>query len=248
MITLRNGAKCALISAINDVEAVGSVFTTEAQFLTAAPPEQVTVFSGTYTYATATTALQSALGAGWTLDPSKIPPARTMVSVPAIRAWRQPTGAQDAYPLGRWVAHKGANYYSLIAANVWEPIPTSTLWQISPVPPPAPWVQPTGAHDAYKIGDRVTKTVSGRTETLWESKIAANTTVPGGDSTFDRWWKPVSAPASAPQPWSQPMPGTARAPYLLGEQCTAGGKTWRSLHHQNVWRPTGAGAWGWAEL
>lgn len=37
------------------------------------------------------------------------------------QAWRQPTGAHDAYPLGWTVKHGGKTWISLVAANVWEP-------------------------------------------------------------------------------------------------------------------------------
>lgn len=43
------------------------------------------------------------------------------------------------------------------------------------------WVMPTGAHDAYQIGERVR-----HNGTVWTSKINANTTVPGSDP---RWWE-----------------------------------------------------------
>ena len=36
-------------------------------------------------------------------------------------AWVQPTGAHDAYALGFIVTHKGQNWRSDYAANVWEP-------------------------------------------------------------------------------------------------------------------------------
>lgn len=45
------------------------------------------------------------------------------------------------------------------------------------------WKQPTGAFDAYNIGDKVT--YQGR---KYESLIAANTTIPGTD---DRFWKEI---------------------------------------------------------
>lgn len=48
------------------------------------------------------------------------------------------------------------------------------------------WKQPTGAHDAYQIGDKVT--YKGLT---WESKIAANVTVPDGDVPYNRYWAPI---------------------------------------------------------
>lgn len=56
-----------------------------------------------------------------------------------------------------------------------------------------PWVQPTGAHDAYGIGDRVTHDNPNDGSNIWvyESTIAANTTEPGRDGTFDRWWTPI---------------------------------------------------------
>jgi len=53
----------------------------------------------------------------------------------------------------------------------WTPDKTSVLWKEiieQPTTYPA-WVQPTGAHDAYQIGDKVT--FNGH---LWESKINAN--------------------------------------------------------------------------
>ena len=45
------------------------------------------------------------------------------------------------------------------------------------------WSQPTGAHDAYNIGD-----VVDYNGTLYESQIPGNTTVPGTD---ERYWKEV---------------------------------------------------------
>ena len=43
------------------------------------------------------------------------------------------------------------------------------------------WSQPTGAHDAYNIGD-----VVNYNGVLYESQINGNTYIPGTD---DRWWK-----------------------------------------------------------
>lgn len=45
------------------------------------------------------------------------------------------------------------------------------------------WSQPTGAHDAYNIGDIVN-----HNGTLYESQINGNNTIPGTD---DRWWKVI---------------------------------------------------------
>jgi len=57
------------------------------------------------------------------------------------------------------------------------------------------WVQPTGAQDAYAVGDQVThdNPNDGGNVWLYKSKIEANTTEPGRDSTFDRYWQPVEA-------------------------------------------------------
>lgn len=59
----------------------------------------------------------------------------------------------------------------------WTPPTVPALW--TPVratqgPTVDPWVQPTGAHDAYQIGDRVTH--QGQT---WESTAANNVWSPG---------------------------------------------------------------------
>ena len=47
------------------------------------------------------------------------------------------------------------------------------------------WSQPTGAHDAYNVGD-----VVDYGGTLYESAINGNTTVPGSD---ERYWKVYTA-------------------------------------------------------
>lgn len=86
-------------------------------------------------------------------------------------AYVQPLGAHDCYPLGAGVSEGGRNYVSLHPANVWPPsTPHPGLWREVPVKTPDPdpeeppaevepeveeFVQPTGAHDAYSIGDRV---------------------------------------------------------------------------------------------
>lgn len=109
-----------------------------------------------------------------------------------IFPWSQPLGATDAYPLGAKVTHKGKTWESTIANNVWEPgvygweeVSDETTDPEEPEPKPEEpegpiteeypeWVQPTGAHDAYSIGDKVTH--NGKT---WESTIANNVWEPG---------------------------------------------------------------------
>lgn len=62
-------------------------------------------------------------------------------------------------------------------------------------PTPDPWVQPTGAHNAYSTGDRVVhdNPNDGSASWVYESAIDANTTEPGRDGTLDRYWTPIEA-------------------------------------------------------
>ena len=89
--------------------------------------------------------------------------------------WVQPTGAQDAYNMNDVVSHNGQFWRSLTPANVWEPGVSGwrILWGSATVGYP-PWVQPTGAHDAYNLGDKVSHNGSN-----WESTVAANVWEPG---------------------------------------------------------------------
>lgn len=98
-------------------------------------------------------------------DPATAPP------------WVQPTGAHDAYLPGAIVDHNAKKWRNdLAAANVWEPGTQNAGWfdLAPPVSGPQPWVQPTGAHDAYNVGDRVT-----HNSQTWVSNTAANVWEPG---------------------------------------------------------------------
>lgn len=109
-----------------------------------------------------------------------------------IPEWRQPMGAHDAYIIGDKVTFEGSIYTSLVDGNVWSPIANPAAWEMEvveepveepieepveePIEEPAAipnWIQPTGGHDAYNIGDQVTFNGS-----VYESKIAANTYSP----------------------------------------------------------------------
>ena len=71
----------------------------------------------------------------------------------------------------------GISYASLIDFNVWSPLSAPQLWTVQEPEPPAisAWVQPTGGHDAYPLGARVTH--NGQT---WENTgSAANVWAPG---------------------------------------------------------------------
>ena len=103
-----------------------------------------------------------------------------------IYPWSQPLGATDAYKLGYKVSHKGKTWESTIANGVWEPgvygwKEVEDSGQTEPTDPDEPveneypeWVQPTGAHDAYSIGDKVTYN-----DRHWVSNTNGNVWVPG---------------------------------------------------------------------
>ena len=68
--------------------------------------------------------------------------------------WVQPTGAHDSYPAGAKVVYQGKTYISSLPFN---PYPPSTGgWKPYTTGSEIPqWVQPLGAVDAYKLGDKV---------------------------------------------------------------------------------------------
>lgn len=86
--------------------------------------------------------------------------------------WAQPSGAHDAYNVGDIINYNGTLYKSTINGNVWSPDVYAAGWEkvdsgtVTPEPEPEPdptpgpttypdFVQPSGAHDAYKTGDIV---------------------------------------------------------------------------------------------
>ena len=126
--------------------------------------------------------------------------------------WTQPLCAVDAYNLGDIVSYNGKLYKSIIATNVWSPDAYPAGWEeytestsggdsgetggsgsetTEPTEPDTPstetipdFVQPTGAHDAYKKGDKVK--FEGK---VYESLIDSNTYSP---SDYPAGWKEVT--------------------------------------------------------
>ena len=90
------------------------------------------------------------------------------------------------------------------------------------------WIQPTGAHDAYALGAKVTR--NGKT---WASLTPANVLAPGVSG-----WREVVA--EGPAAWVQPT--GAHDAYPLGAKVTHKGKTWTSTTAANIWEP---GVYGW---
>ena len=70
-------------------------------------------------------------------------------------AWSQPVTAADAYLAGDVVEHDGAVWVSTLNGNVWEPGVSGWRRQREDGKPAA-YQQPTGAHDAYRLGEKVT--------------------------------------------------------------------------------------------
>ena len=120
--------------------------------------------------------------------------------------WKQPLGAHDAYGIGDIVEYNGKLYKSLINGNVWSPDVYAAGWEEytestgggdsgetgggGTTEPETPetipdFVQPTGAHDAYKKGDKVR--YNGK---IYESLIDANTYSP---DAYPAGWKEVTA-------------------------------------------------------
>lgn len=95
--------------------------------------------------------------------------------------------AGKAYAVGDIIRHSG-KLYKVVQAHTsqadWTPDSTQALFTPAiPVGTIAEWKQPTGAHDAYMTGDRVT--FNGKT---YESLIDDNTWSP---ATYPAGWKEI---------------------------------------------------------
>lgn len=83
------------------------------------------------------------------------------------------------YAVGDKVIYLG-NLYECIQAHQsqddWTPATVPALWKKKGTPGTEypDWVQPTGAHDAYALGDKVT-----HREKHWQSTVDANIWEPG---------------------------------------------------------------------
>ena len=130
-----------------------------------------------------------------------------------IEAYKPPTGAHDSYPKGAKFIYKGRVWESLMDGYCWEPDApgiderfvidvtdrfvkttgekpeaetpeTSENTETSEQPTAPAYRQPTGAHDAYKQGDRVTYKGA-----IYESTINANVWSP---KDYPQGWKKIS--------------------------------------------------------
>ena len=88
-----------------------------------------------------------------------------------------PWHSGKAYETGDRVQHEGTLYKCVqghTSQADWTPPVTPALWTAVSLDEYPAWVQPTGAHDAYSKGDKVTH--SGK---RWTSDVDNNTWEPG---------------------------------------------------------------------
>lgn len=132
--------------------------------------------------------------ASWTPDAAPSLWSQIDIADDGIDVWTQPTGVHNAYNKGDRVHYPGkdgAIYESMIDGNSWSPDAYPQGWKLvedagetaEPEEPggetyPA-WTQPTGAHDAYSKGDRVT--YGGKVyESLIDSNVWSPDAYPAG--------------------------------------------------------------------
>lgn len=106
-----------------------------------------------------------------------------------VYAWSQPYGATDCYQIGDKVTYQGKTWECTIANCVWAPgvygwkEVDESSGEDKPVEEFPKWVQPTGQHDAYMTGDKVTFN-----SRHYESVIDYNTWSP---EAYPAGWKEV---------------------------------------------------------
>lgn len=108
-------------------------------------------------------------GFKWSTDPSKALPFIALSTSP--------------YGKGECCTEGGKTWRSKIDNNVHSPSAYPQGWQDVATEQPPEWKQPTGGHDAYKVGDRVTH--NGK---VYESTINGNVWAP---DAYPQGWKVV---------------------------------------------------------
>jgi hypothetical protein len=71
-------------------------------------------------------------------------------------AWVQPLGGHDSYLKDAKVTHNGKTWISLHSGNAQAPGVSGWREVVAEGSAPPEWRQPTGAHDSYLLGSRVT--------------------------------------------------------------------------------------------
>lgn len=130
----------------------------------------------------------------WTPDAAPSLWSQIDIAGDGVDVWTQPTGEHNAYNVGDKVHYPTASdpiYVSTIDGNVWAPDAYPQGWKLvedvgETTEPEEPggetypeWTQPTGAHDAYSKGDRVT--YGGKVyESLIDSNVWSPDAYPAG--------------------------------------------------------------------
>jgi hypothetical protein len=151
--------------------------------------------------------------------------------------WRQPTGAEDAYPIGVYVWHNDRIYQCTSPNNVWEP--TVFGWRDKTDLIPA-WRQPLGAGDVWNLNDEVL-----HANKQWKSLIANNVWEPGAVGSESLWQDvTVTEPPVDIPDWVQPT--GAHDAYRRGARVMFQGVVWENTGSDaNVWQP---GVFGWVRV
>lgn len=159
--------------------------------------------------------------------------------------WVQPTGAHNAYPSGWTATHNEKFWINTTPANVWEP-GVSGWREITEDGAPAEFIQPTGAHDAYSMNERVMYE-----GVVWISTTDGNVWTP---DVYESGWvrenPPVDPEPEEPaypdesEPTEPDVPAFAQPTgghnaYSIGELVLFEGQVWRSTMDGNVWSPAG---------
>jgi len=113
----------------------------------------------------------------------------------------------------------------------WQPDLTPALYtEVMPEAVIGPWRQPLGAHDAYRIGDRVTFNsqvyVCTSDYNVYAPDVTGWALEESGDEEFPEWVQPLGAHDA----------------YALGDVVSHNGQLWISIVASNVWEP---GIYGW---
>lgn len=168
--------------------------------------------------------------------------------------WVQPEGAHEAYPAGYIATHLGKEWVSLVRGNVWEP-GVSAWREVVPEGAAAPeWVQPTGEHDSYAKGNRVT-----HNGIEWTSSVNGNVWTP--EEATDLWIPeepeeeiPVEQepPLTDPEPEPETIPEFvqptgAHDTYNTGDKVLFEGNVYESVIDNNAYSPAAYPA-GWRQI
>lgn len=124
--------------------------------------------------------------------------------------WQAPTGAHDSYLAGDEVEHNGTQWTSTVDANVWEP-GVSGWRELHSDGTVGEYVQPTGAHDAYRLDDVVT----------WEGGVyqAVEDSLVWSPTDYPRGWRKIAE--DDPTAGEDPEPDDS-----TGEDSTDGPAAW----------------------